>query len=229
MIAKLVMFLMTLAPIMNCAYANNIKLLTNKLYSKQSRKKIIENNLKNIFKDQWILTRTQEKYLKSGKVVVESVAKNHDLDKNQSLTFKVSGIHPNSCHKVLKTLSVYEKYHESVSFITKSTYNTRTKELFFRLESMLLPYPMVLKFKLPRINKPGSYPFIFETGIFLGLKGNINIYRYKSSIDKKERCLFYTQASWKGKSTGLPKLIIEIFSETLTKKSFQKLFRIATF
>jgi hypothetical protein len=181
--------------------------------------------LNEVFKNRWKLTRTNRRYLNEGLPIVKSVVTSRGKEKlkNQSMKFNVAAIHNSPCTPVLEKLSIYEKYYEYMSFISKSIYSEKTNTIYFYMESALLPFPMSLRFKIPRISKPGKYPFEFTHGIFKNLKGVIEVYNHG------KKCLFYTYANWSGTHTGIPNLIIEMFSETLTRKSFEKLFRISKF
>ncbi|MDA9793260.1 hypothetical protein N9B72_01620 [Bacteriovoracaceae bacterium] len=181
--------------------------------------------LDEVFKDRWKLTRTNRRYLNEGVPIVKSVVTSRGKKKlkKQSMKFNVAAIHTRPCSPVLEKLSIYEKYYEYMSFISKSMYSEKTNTIYFYMESALLPFPMSLKFKIPRISKVGKYPFELTHGIFKNLKGVIEVYNHG------RKCLFYTHAHWSGIHTGIPNLIIEMFSETLTRKSFEKLFRISKF
>jgi hypothetical protein len=140
----------------------------------------------------------------------------------QSLQFTIAGLHPKSCDYALKKLSLYEEYSSYLDFVKISKYDEAKEEIDFYIEHSLLPYHMELTFILPRVRTVGSYPFGFKIGILKDLAGIIYVSKYK------ERCLFYTTASWKGAHTGIPNFIFEIFSQTLSKISMELLFRISS-
>lgn len=142
--------------------------------------------------------------------------------KMQSLNFSIAGLHKKNCNYALKTLSNYEDFSKYIDFIKVSKYNEQTQQLDFILSHLLLPYDMRLMFKLPRVNKIGTYPFMFEIGILNGLKGNIHVMEYQN------RCLFYSTANWRGPDTGFSNLIFELFSQALSKISMEVLFRISS-
>lgn len=142
--------------------------------------------------------------------------------KMQSLNFSIAGLHKKSCNYALKTLSQYERYNKFLSFVEESSYDDKIGEITFRLSHVLLPYDMMLIFKLPRIKEVGVYPFAFEIGFLKGLNGNIHV------INHKNRCLFYSEASWKGPDTGVNAYIFEMFSQALSKLSMETLFRISS-
>lgn len=174
-----------------------------------------------IFKEHWPLSRNQKSYLIDGKVLatakVDSFSEKNK--KLQSLDFNTAAINPKPCHKILRKLSVYEDIHHHLSFVEKSSYDEDKKEIYLLLQASVLPYKMSLKFKIPRITKAGEYPYRFEGGIFDQLHGVIRVY------DWNKRCVFHTSAKWSGKDTGIPDLAVELFSETLSKIGFEKLFR----
>lgn len=181
-------------------------------------KKLIINS---IFENKWDLSKTYKKYLNQYKVIVKSNVS--DTEKTQTMKFKVAAIHKRSCKPVLDKLSRYEDYSQYMDFVIKSKYMEKKQIVYFLLESSLLPFKMSLSFKIPRIKKPGKYPFEFQHGIFKGLTGTIEVHQLLGE------CLFFTHANWTGKKTSIPNVIIEMFSETLTRKSFEKLFRIAKY
>lgn len=140
----------------------------------------------------------------------------------QELKFKIAGLHAKSCSYALRKLSLYENYSQFIDFVKLSEYDEKNELINFKLSHLLLPYDMLLTFRLPRIRMPGIYFFSFDIGILQGLRGEIHV------IEEKDRCIFFTKANWKGSHTGFPNLIFEIFSETLSKLSMEKLFRISS-
>lgn len=178
-----------------------------------------EQNLKNLpFKK-----NIKENILK-GSVFSESKVKsfNNQGKKEQSLNFSIAGLHPKNCTYALKTLSLYEEYSRFLSFVKESRYNEATQEINFILSHFLLPYDMRLTFKLPRITKPGTYPFTFDIGILKNLTGNIYV------SEEGNRCLFYSTAQWRGPDTGINNTVFELFSQALSKLSMEILFRISS-
>ena len=139
----------------------------------------------------------------------------------QELNFSIAGFHQKSCEYALKKLSLYESYSLFLNFVKESLYDEEKQELNFLLSHTLLPYDMRLIFKLPRITKEGVYPFEFDRGILKDLKGTI----YVEKINN--RCLFFTKAHWSGPHTGFPNVIFEVFSQTLSKITMERLFRIS--
>lgn len=146
--------------------------------------------------------------------------------KYQELQFQIAGLHSKSCAYALKKLSLYESYHLFLNFVKESHYNEEKKEINFLLSHALLPYDMRLIFNLPRIVAPGSYPFSFDIGILKDLRGTIYVTEQKKL--GSGRCFFYTEASWKGPHTGFPDIIFELFSQTLSKFSMERLFRLSS-
>jgi len=166
------------------------------------------------------LSETSIRSIQKEKIVVESLAKT--LSKaEQSFHFKGAGLHPRSCKKGLRKLSLYQSYKDYLSFIKKSEYSDKTKNFYLVFDSPLLPFKMSLKFKIDRLKKPGHYNFTFDHGFFKGLLGTISIY------DAGEKCLYAVRANWKGKHTKIPAKIIEFFTETLGASGIKALFRIA--
>lgn len=156
------------------------------------------------------------------KVKSSKVSTSQGQSEQQELNFSIAGLHEKSCDYVLKKLSLYEDYSKFIDFVKRSEYSDKTGEINFLLSHTLLPYDMGLIFKLPRITKPGIYPFIFERGILTNLKGNIYV------INHNKRCLFYSTANWSGPDTGFPNLVFEFFSQTLAKMTMERLFRISS-
>lgn len=139
----------------------------------------------------------------------------------QSLDFVIVGQTSNSCRDGLRKMSRYETYPQYVGFIKKATYNDSNERVRFEMSSNLLPFDMVLAFKLPRIKSAGSYPFSFDNGFLKDLKGVIQV------EERLNRCLFYTTAEWKGPHTGIPDSVLSFFSQALSKISMENMFRIA--
>ena len=138
--------------------------------------------------------------------------------KKQQMSFSIAGLHRRSCQMILPRLSQYEGYVGKISFIEKSRY--RRGRVHFLLSAPILPFKIVLDFRLPRINKVGVYSFYFDHGFLKGLVGNIKI----DSI--KERCLLYIAANWQGKHSGIHSSLLEFFSQALAQKAMESLFRI---
>ena len=149
---------------------------------------------------------------------VETLAKG----KKQKLNFKMAGLHKKSCLFALRKLSLYENYHQYLNFTKKSSYDEKRQRVNFHLHSPLLPFDMVMNFKLPRIKKIGTYPIHFDRGILDGLQGKIHVSSYK------HQCLFYLHARWEGKHTGISNTIFEFFSSALSKLAMRNLFRMSS-
>lgn len=170
--------------------------------------------------------KLKEKIL-GGEIFSESKVKSSTLIENglvsqiQELHFTIAGLHPKSCEYALKKLALYENYSTFLDFVKESRYDEATKGINFLLAHPLLPYDMRLMFKLPRIEKPGVYPFEFDVGILKNLKGNIY------AVEHKKRCLFFTKADWEGPHTNFPNIVFELFSQTLSKITMERLFRIS--
>jgi hypothetical protein len=158
----------------------------------------------------------------NNEIFSESKVKSFNSGQNQALNYQIAGLHPKNCTYVLKTLSLYENYSQFISFVKESHYDEPKQELNFLLSHFLLPYDMQLIFKLPRIKSTGVYPFIFEIGMLKNLNGKIYVSEHAG------RCLFYTLAEWHGPHTGFPNMIFELFSQVLSKKSMEILFRMSS-
>jgi len=167
------------------------------------------------------------KTLKEKKIYVNT--KMHSINsQQQKLDYYIVGIAPKSCKHSLRKLSLYEEYSNFIpSMVKKSEYDEKKSILTFLLDHTFLPNTFTLRFKLPRISKPGSYDFSFNEGIFSGLKGKIHVYDYVEKIkDSQDHCIFETMAIWQGPSTKYPDSLVEFFSNALSELSMEKLFRI---
>lgn len=162
------------------------------------------------------------KRVDGGEVYTKSIVDDHQetKEKQQSLKFFITGLHSKNCSLALKKLSLFEQYKNLVDFIKESNYDENKNRVYFLLDSKLLPMKMSLSFNIPRIEKPGIYPFSFDQGIFTNLHGKIHAYEYKN------KCLIFSEAQWRGKHTGFPNIMVEMFSETLSKISMETMFRL---
>ncbi|POB15322.1 hypothetical protein C0Z22_02735 [Halobacteriovorax sp. DA5] len=143
-------------------------------------------------------------------------------ENKQSLDYQIYGIHPNKCKVALRKLSRYEKFNEYIDLVKLSGYSEKKKEIYLYLDHTLMPFPMSLNFKIPRITKPGAYPFTFDKGFLKGLRGEINVRQLSDG-----RCLFFSKSYWKGEKSSIPDTLFEMFSETLGELAMEKLFRVS--
>ncbi|WP_127717286.1 hypothetical protein [Halobacteriovorax sp. HLS] len=163
-----------------------------------------------------------KKILKNEIYVTSTVKSSKKHSQNyQKLDFIISGLHPKSCRFALRKLSHYESFSKHLGFIKESSYDDKAQRVNFQLSSKLLPFDMSLNFAIPRIKRPGRYPFIFDRGFLNGLKGEI------IAIEYNNRCLFYSYAQWFGHDTGIPDTLFEFFSKALAGLSMENLFRIS--
>lgn len=171
-----------------------------------------------------------KKTILDGNIHTESVVKSQKIPlgikgkfhKNQTMVFYSAGLHTKSCSFSLKKLSRYEDLSKSSSLIEESSYIEKIKTIRLLLSSSFLPGKWLLRFKIPRIKKPGLYPFTFEHGFLSGLQGNIHVSEYKN------RCFFYLSANWEGKDTGIGDLTMEFITKSLANIIMEKLFRFST-
>ncbi len=176
------------------------------------------------------LKRPIKTYISKGEIYANSEVETVVLAKfnsgkvveGQSLDFRTSGLHKKDCRFALKKLSKYENFKKYLDFVADSKYDDEKKRVFFLLSSKILPFDMILDFKLPRITKEGAYKFQFDKGFLNGLSGVIHVSNFKN------RCLFYTEAFWQGPKTKIPNIIFEFFSTTLSKLAMKNLFRISS-
>lgn len=141
--------------------------------------------------------------------------------KTQSLDYKIYGLHPDKCSYALKKLSKYERFHEYLDLVKLSGYDQKKKLIYLYLDSTLLPFPMVLNFKIDRIERPGHYKFSFDKGFLKGLRGNIYV------KEAGKRCFFHANSYWRGKKSNIPDTVFEIFSETVGELAMKNLFRVS--
>lgn len=179
------------------------------------------------------LTKKQKKFILGGEVYSKSNAESFTrkiLHKNpprieeadmQRFYFFIAGLHKKSCRIALKKLKYYENYKQYLGFVKSSSYTQENSRVHLRLSHSILPIDMILYFILPRISKPGVYPFEFDVGFLKGLKGQIHVSNYK------KRCFFYTTAHWEGPHTGFSDILFEFFSKSLGTMALENLFRIS--
>ncbi len=159
--------------------------------------------------DRWKLSKTQKKYLKNGEVL--AISNVEDFESKQSFELKALAMHPKKCRRALRKLSLLESYQNWIDFIKESTYSPDNRLFTIKADHPLLPFPMIVHIIVDRPTKEGKYPFTFPTGMFRGLNGFFEI----KEINKK--CVFLANSNWVGPKTKIPNLVIEIFSETLSK------------
>ena len=163
------------------------------------------------------------KIIKNGKIYSSSKVESFVFidKKQQKLDFSIAGLHPKSCRYSLRKLSQYENYKKFLDFVKISTYDEKKERIYLLLSSKILPFKMILNFKIPRIKRPGAYPFNFDNGLFPGLKGQIHVSNYKG------RCFFYTIAHWDGPETKFSNSVFEFFSKALSQMSMERLFQVS--
>lgn len=141
--------------------------------------------------------------------------------KEQQMMLFVSGMHVRNCQRVMRKLSLYENYSSYMDFIKKSSYDEKKQEINFVMDHTLLPFPMVLTFKLPRITKAGKYPFTFDHGFLKNLKGTIAV------ADVGKYCLLTMKTDWRGPESRIPNLAFEMFIQTVGKLGLEHLIRVS--
>lgn len=137
----------------------------------------------------------------------------------QELNLWVSGMHPQNCQKALRKISHYEGYPKFLSFFKSSEYNDSTQRWQVKMDHVLMPFPMYLNFKIPRIKSEGTYPFTFETGFLSGLLGVVTA----QEID--QRCQLTLKADWKGPKSQIPDIVFSTFVQTLAEMGLSHLIR----
>lgn len=144
-------------------------------------------------------------------------------DSEQQMNLFVSGVHPRNCQRAMRKLSLYENYHNYMDFIKTSSYNEQTKNFSFTIEHALLPYDMVVSFKIPRITKEGLYPFTFESGFLKGLKGTVIVQ------DVGKFCLMGLKADWRGPESSIPNIVFSNFIQAVGRMGLEHLIRVSRF
>lgn len=144
-------------------------------------------------------------------------------EKEQQMMLFVSGIHPRNCTRAMRKLSLYENYSSYMDFIKTSKYDDKTQKFTFTVDHVLLPFPMIVGFKIPRITKEGHYPFTFEDGFLKDLKGTVIV----KEVGKF--CLLGLKADWRGPESKIPDTIFATFVETVGKIGLEHLIRVSLF
>lgn len=148
---------------------------------------------------------------------------NSPTDKEQQMMLFVSGIHPRNCTRAMRKLSLYENYSSYMEFIKTSHYNDQTQKFSFTIDHALLPFPMIVGFKIPRITKEGHYPFTFDDGFLKDLKGTVIV----KEVGKF--CLLGLKTDWRGPESKIPNLVFGTFVQTVGKLGLEHLIRVSLF
>lgn len=143
--------------------------------------------------------------------------------KEQQMFLFVSGVHPRNCIRAMRKLSLYENYHNYMDFIKRSQYDEKNQKFSFVIDHTLLPFPMVVGFKIPRITGPGVYPFTFENGFLRGLVGKVVV----KEVGKY--CLLGLKTDWRGPDSGIPDMVFGTFIQTVGKLGLEHLIRVSIF
>lgn len=183
-----------------------------------------DKELHSFYNQHWKITKRTNNYIENGEIIVDANVKDVEKNQNQSgkqqeFTMHVAAMHPKACGRILRKLSMFEKFETWVSFIKSSVYDEGHKLWTIKADHALLPYPMLVHIIVDRPKTAKRYPFTFPTGMFAGLKGHFIIKEHKN------KCVFYATSYWSGKHTGIPNFVIDLFSETLTKLGGEIIFR----
>lgn len=144
-------------------------------------------------------------------------------EKEQQLMLFVAGVHPRNCTRAMRKLSLYENFHNYMDFIKTSRYDERSKKFTFTIEHTLLPYDMVVGFKIPRIQEEGQYPFVFEDGFLKDLQGTVVV------KELGKFCLLGLKADWRGPKSKIPDTIFSTFLQTVGRIGLEHLIRVSLF
>lgn len=156
--------------------------------------------------------------------VVISVGKvTSPTDKEQQMMLFVTGVHPRNCTRAMRKISLYENYSSHIDFIKTSKYDDKKEQVNFVIDHLLLPFPMNLTFKIPRITKEGRYPFTFDHGFLKDLKGTIGV----KEVGKF--CLLTLKTDWRGPETPIPNMAFSAFIQTVGKMGLEHLIRVSLF
>jgi hypothetical protein len=155
--------------------------------------------------------------------VVSSGQVDSPSENEQRMSLFVSGVHPRNCTRAMRKLSLYENYHSYMDFIKTSRYDEASKKFSFTIDHSLLPFPMIVSFKIPRITKEGHYPFTFEEGFLKDLKGTVIV----KEVGKF--CLLGLKSDWRGPKSRIPNLVFSTFVQTIGKLGLEHLIRVSYF
>ena len=144
-------------------------------------------------------------------------------EKGQAMDFWAAGLHEKSCQIALRKLSLYENYKQYLGFIEESLYIEDAQLVMARIATPIFPIKVDLRFKIPRIEKVGVYPFEFKEGFLKDLRGEVHV------SEEKGRCFIFVKADWAGKHTGFPCSLLEIFSAGVVQMGMERLFKISTY
>jgi hypothetical protein len=173
------------------------------------------------YQEKWPQTVFTIQDIIQGKIIVSTIVKSSEV--NQSLTMQATALHQVSCTKALRKLSLFENYQEWISFISESKYDDTNKRITFKADHLLMPFPMIVHVDIQRPTSSGIYPFLFPTGMYKGLKGQLHV------VEIHNRCLFYSTSFWEGPKSKVPDFALELFTKTLTKLAGETLLRISRF
>ncbi|MFA5583810.1 MAG: hypothetical protein WDA09_06310 [Bacteriovoracaceae bacterium] len=166
------------------------------------------------------LSETQIDELWKGEIL--SQVKVKTKQNTQNLDLWVSAFHPQNCRKALRKISHYEGYDEFLSFIKSSEYDDKTQRWKIKLDHVLMPFPMYLDFKMPRVKKEGNYPFTFKKGFLSGLLGEVK------AQETASRCQLTLTSKWSGPKTKIPDIVFSSFVQTLAELGLRHLIRSST-
>lgn len=140
----------------------------------------------------------------------------------QKMKFSMVGLHTRKCRFALRKLSQYEDYSKYLNAVKESFYHEAKQEVNFLIAPSILPIQVRFFLKIPRIRKPGIYPFVFDRGFFKNLKGEFHV------TELNKQCLVYIKGDWAGPHTGYSDFLLELFSKTTSKLCMEHMFRISS-
>jgi hypothetical protein len=170
----------------------------------------------------FLLSAGQLEDLLKGAVVSTGKVSSPTATEQEMLLF-VGGVHPRNCTRAMRKLSLYENYHNYMDFVKTSRYDEKTQRFAFVIDHTLMPFPMSVRFKIPRITGPGLYPFTFEDGFLKDLRGTVVV------RDLGKYCLLALKTDWRGPKTRIPDLVFSTFVQTVGKLGLEHLIRVSLF
>ncbi len=168
------------------------------------------------------LSRGQIEVLLKGEVVSNGKVSS-PTGHEQEMTLFIAGVHPRNCTRAMRKLSLYENYHNYLDFIKTSQYVEQTQRFAFVIDHTLMPFPMSVRFKIPRIKGPGKYPFTFEDGFLKDLRGTVVVQ------ELGKFCVMGLKTDWRGPDTKIPDIVFSTFIQTVGKMGLEHLIRVSLF
>ena len=159
------------------------------------------------------------KRLRKGDTYAKASLSKTDKKGEKKFSFAAAGWHQRNCATALPRLAQYERYNHYLPFVAESTYQEASQIIDLVFKVWIIPFTLELRFKLPRISKVGSYPFVFEEGFLPDLHGAVNVQ------DVDDRCLILITANWQGPDPEINAFLFEMFAQTAGTIGMEKMLR----